>query len=393
MLRWITAGESHGPALVAVLEGMVAGVGDPPRTCPPSWPGGASATGAAPRMNSRADEVELLGGVRHGLDAGRPGGDPDRQHRVAQVGDGDGGRPGRPRGARRPARNAPLTRPRPGHADLAGMQKYGFDEPGRCWSGPAPGRPRPGWRWARWPRRSCAQALGVEVVSPRGLARAGRRARRMPLPGPGDLERDRRRARCARSPRPRRGDGRRGGRGQEGRRHARRRGRGRRLRAAAGLGLLRARRPAARRPAGRRADGHPGDEGRGGRRRLRHRAPPGPPAHDEIDPGPPGVAPRYQPRRWHRRRHDQRRAAAGARGDEADLDRAAGAGHSGRRDRRGGRRASTSAPTSARCPPPGWWPRRWSRSCSPTPCWRSSAATRSPETVRNVRAYLEAARG
>ena len=53
------------------------------------------------------------------------------------------------------ARNAPLTRPRPGHADLAGMQKYGFDEarpdPGARL---APGRRRPGSRWARWPART-----------------------------------------------------------------------------------------------------------------------------------------------------------------------------------------------------------------------------------------------
>ena len=55
------------------------------------------------------------------------------------------------------ARNAPLTRPRPGHADLAGMQKYGHDgRPARCSSAPARGRRPPGWRSARWPGRTCA---------------------------------------------------------------------------------------------------------------------------------------------------------------------------------------------------------------------------------------------
>ena len=49
------------------------------------------------------------------------------------------------------ARNAPLTRPRPGHADLVGMQKFGHADAGRSWSGPAPARPRPGSRSARSP--------------------------------------------------------------------------------------------------------------------------------------------------------------------------------------------------------------------------------------------------
>ena len=79
-----------------------------------------------------------------------------------------------------------------------------------------------------------------------------------------------------------------------------------------------------------------------------------------------------------------RRGAAGARGDEADLHGAARAGHRRHRHRRGGRGPSTSAPTSARCPRPGSWPRPWWRWCSPTPCSRSSAATASPRPRRNL---------
>ena len=79
-----------------------------------------------------------------------------------------------------------------------------------------------------------------------------------------------------------------------------------------------------------------------------------------------------------RGRHDQRRAAAGARRDEADLHRAAGAGHRRHGHRRRGRRASTSAPTCARCPPPAWSSRPWSRWCWRAPRWRSSAGTRWP---------------
>ena len=63
------------------------------------------------------------------------------------------------------ARNAPLTRPRPGHADLAGMQKYGFDDARPVLERARPGRPRPGSRSAPSPNSSCAPSLGAEVVS------------------------------------------------------------------------------------------------------------------------------------------------------------------------------------------------------------------------------------
>jgi chorismate synthase len=81
------------------------------------------------------------------------------------------------------ARNAPLTRPRPGHADLVGMQKYDFDERGRCSSGPVPGRPRPGSPSAGWPN-FLAQALGRAGAEPRGRARHGRGPSPAPLPQP-----------------------------------------------------------------------------------------------------------------------------------------------------------------------------------------------------------------
>ena len=88
--------------------------------------------------------------------------------------------------------------------------------------------------------------------------------------------------------------------------------------------------------------------------------------------------------RWHRGRHEHRRGAAGAGGDEADLDHAARAAPPSTPRPASRRSRSTSARTSARCRPPVWSPRRWSRWCSPTRCWRSSAATRSPRPRRNV---------
>ncbi|MCH1867401.1 chorismate synthase [Nocardioides sp. CFH 31398] len=128
MLRWLTAGESHGPSLVAILEGLPSGV-------PVTTADVASALarrrlgyGRGARMKFEADEVTLVGGVRHGLTQGGPvaigvgntewpkwervmSADPVDAEELASL-----------------ARNAPLTRPRPGHADLVGMQKYDFDE-------------------------------------------------------------------------------------------------------------------------------------------------------------------------------------------------------------------------------------------------------------------------
>ena len=130
--------------------------------------------------------------------------------------------------------------------------------------------------------------------------------------------------------------------------------------------------------AGRRAHGDPGHQGRRGRRRLRDRraaAARRPTTRSSRDAGR-RSAPRHGPLRRHRGRHDHRRGAAGAGGDEADLDRArARCGPSTSPPARR-RSRSTSARTCAPCRRPASSPRRWSRWCSPTPRWRSSAATR-----------------
>jgi chorismate synthase len=128
MLRWLTAGESHGPALVAVLEGVPAGVEVASADLADALARRRLGYGRGARMSFERDQVELLGGVRHGRTLGSPVAvrvgntewpkweqvmSPDPVDEAVLVG---------------LARNAPLTRPRPGHADLAGMQKYGFDE-------------------------------------------------------------------------------------------------------------------------------------------------------------------------------------------------------------------------------------------------------------------------
>ncbi|MDP9444390.1 MAG: chorismate synthase [Actinomycetota bacterium] len=127
-MRWLTAGESHGPALVAILEGMPAGVEVTTDGVATALARRRLGHGRGARMTFERDEVELLGGVRHGRTLGSPvalrigntewpkweqvmAADPVDEQVLAGL-----------------ARNAPLTRPRPGHADLVGMQKYAFDE-------------------------------------------------------------------------------------------------------------------------------------------------------------------------------------------------------------------------------------------------------------------------
>src|SRR6478736_5266798 len=128
MLRWLTAGESHGPSLVAILEGLPAHVNVTTADIQDSLARRRLGYGRGARMKFEQDEVTLVGGVRHGETIGGP---------VAiEVGNTEWPKwekvmsadPVDPVELEALARNAALTRPRPGHADLVGMQKYDFDE-------------------------------------------------------------------------------------------------------------------------------------------------------------------------------------------------------------------------------------------------------------------------
>ncbi|WP_120321940.1 chorismate synthase [Catellatospora citrea] len=128
MLRWLTAGESHGQALVAVLDGVPAGIEITSDEIGHELARRRLGYGRGARMAFERDVVTILGGVRHGRTLGSP---------VAiQVGNSEWPKwqtvmsadPVDPDLLAAQARNAPLTRPRPGHADLAGMQKYGHDD-------------------------------------------------------------------------------------------------------------------------------------------------------------------------------------------------------------------------------------------------------------------------
>ncbi|EIK82420.1 chorismate synthase [Gardnerella sp. KA00603] len=127
MLRWQTAGESHGEALVAMIEGLPAGVRITSSDVVSALARRRLGYGRGARMKFEQDKVRLLTGVRHGVTLGSPiaveiantewpkwtevmSADP-LDHEIEKVG-----------------RNAPLSRPRPGHADLTGMRKYGFND-------------------------------------------------------------------------------------------------------------------------------------------------------------------------------------------------------------------------------------------------------------------------
>jgi chorismate synthase len=165
VLRWLTAGESHGPALVGVLEGLPAGTAVTTTDIADALARRRLGHGRGARMSFERDEVRFVGGVRHGLTMGGPvaievantewpkweqvmAGDPVDAEVLAGL-----------------ARNAPLTRPRPGHADLVGMQKYGFDDARPVLERSSARETAARVALGAVARAFLAQALGVVVVS------------------------------------------------------------------------------------------------------------------------------------------------------------------------------------------------------------------------------------
>ncbi|MEO7803558.1 MAG: chorismate synthase [Actinomycetota bacterium] len=120
MFRFLTAGESHGPALSLIVDGMPAGVPVETRVIVHELSRRRLGYGRGPRMKLEKDELELLSGVRFGKSLGSPislvirNSEWSKWERVMSA-------EGKPAGNR-------LTEPRPGHADLAGLMKYGFDD-------------------------------------------------------------------------------------------------------------------------------------------------------------------------------------------------------------------------------------------------------------------------
>ncbi|MFM8927674.1 MAG: chorismate synthase, partial [Rhodoluna sp.] len=125
MLRWLTAGESHGPELTAILEGLPAGVAISSPLIQEHLARRRLGYGRGARMKIEQDDLRITGGVRHGVSIGGPvslvisNTEWPKWEKVMSPEPVD---PNELSGARAEA----LTRPRPGHADFVGMQKYGF---------------------------------------------------------------------------------------------------------------------------------------------------------------------------------------------------------------------------------------------------------------------------
>jgi chorismate synthase len=165
MLRWLTAGESHGRALMAICEGVPAGVEVATADIAAALARRRAGYGRGARMKFEQDEVELTAGVRHGRTLGGPVAiriantewpkwetvmSPDAVDEDTLASQ---------------ARNAPLTRPRPGHADLAGMQKYGFDDARPVLERASARETAARVAVGEVARRFLRQALGAEIVS------------------------------------------------------------------------------------------------------------------------------------------------------------------------------------------------------------------------------------
>ncbi|MDA8320634.1 MAG: chorismate synthase [Actinomycetota bacterium] len=187
MLRWLTAGESHGRALVAVCEGLPAGVDVTTADLVGALARRRAGYGRGARMKFEQDEVEITGGVRHGRTLGGPVAirvgntewpkwatvmSPDPVPAADLAGQ---------------ARNEPLTRPRPGHADLVGMQKYGHDDARPILERASARETAARVAMGEVARLFLRQALGVEIVS-HVVALGGVRAPDGVLPGPGDQQ-------------------------------------------------------------------------------------------------------------------------------------------------------------------------------------------------------------
>ena len=222
MLRWLTAGESHGPGLVAVLEGLPAGVETSSKAVASALARRRLGYGRGARMKFEQDELELIGGIRHGLTQGgpiairignsewpkwrevmaadpseglgeldefEPGAEPGSvaARTVAQSTAQSTAQDGAP-AATGQARSAPLTRPRPGHADLAGMQKYGFDDARPVLERASARETAARVALGEIARGFLRQAAGIEILS-HVVVLGPVHAPAGSLPRPGDLER------------------------------------------------------------------------------------------------------------------------------------------------------------------------------------------------------------
>lgn len=165
MLRWLTAGESHGPALSAIVEGLPSQIEITTADIDKDLARRRLGFGRGARQNFEADKVSINGGVRLGKSQGGPvsiqiansewpkwekvmSADPVPEDEIKDL-----------------ARNAPLTRPRPGHADLVGMQKYNFTDARPILERASARETAARVALGAVARAFLKQAIGIEVIS------------------------------------------------------------------------------------------------------------------------------------------------------------------------------------------------------------------------------------
>jgi len=188
VLRWLTAGESHGPALTAILEGLPAQVKVSKKDIDFELSRRRLGYGRGARQNFEADAVTIKGGIRLGETQGGPiaievansewpkwekvmSADPLPESELKDL-----------------ARNAPLTRPRPGHADLAGMQKYGFNDVRPILERASARETAARVALGAVAKAFLKQSLGIEILSHVISIGSVSSEFGKPLPGPNDLE-------------------------------------------------------------------------------------------------------------------------------------------------------------------------------------------------------------
>jgi chorismate synthase len=197
-MRWLTAGESHGQALSAIVEGIPASVKVTTADIDYHLERRRLGVGRGARQNFEADKVSILGGVRLGLTQGGPiaiqvgnsewpkwekvmSADPVPEDEIKDL-----------------ARNAPLTRPRPGHADLVGMQKYDLDDARPILERASARETAARVALGAVARNFLEQSVGITIISHVLSIGSARVPDSTPLPNADDLDRiDANEVRCA----------------------------------------------------------------------------------------------------------------------------------------------------------------------------------------------------
>jgi chorismate synthase len=197
-MRWLTAGESHGQALSAIIEGIPANITLTSKDIDYHLARRRLGFGRGARQNFEADKITILGGIRLGLTQGGPisiqvgnsewpkwekvmSADPVPEDEIKDL-----------------ARNAPLTRPRPGHADLVGMQKYDFDDARPILERASARETAARVALGAVARAFLEQSVGITIISHVLSIGAARVPDSTPLPNADDLDRiDANEVRCA----------------------------------------------------------------------------------------------------------------------------------------------------------------------------------------------------